>query len=113
MVITSITQRIGRTNPLLLTSSSANTLLNWMVAKGGGGVFSVSCGVVSTTYPNNFTSSLLPSCCLYVPACIMNLTYESQVISISPKREIVYTGIYNFNATNITAAAKMQFRLMV
>lgn len=105
MVTTSITQRTGRTNPLLLTSSAANNPLNGTVANGGGGVFSVSCGVVSTTSPASFTNALLPYCRLYVPAYIMNPTYESQLISISPRREIVYTDIYNFNITNIGAGA--------
>ena len=35
----------------------------------------------------------------------MNPTYESQLLSISPKREIVYTDIYNFNVTSIAAGA--------
>jgi hypothetical protein len=62
LVTTSITQRTGRTNTLLLTSSTAKNHLNGTIVNGGGGVFSVSCGVVSTTTPNSFSSALLPSC---------------------------------------------------
>ena len=61
MVSTSITQITGRTNPVLLTSSAADNLLNVTVANSTGGVFSVACGVVLTTSPASFTSSLLPS----------------------------------------------------
>jgi len=103
MVTTSITQRTARTNPLLITSSAANNPMNGTVVNGGGGVFSVSCGVVSTTTPNSFASALLPSCRLYVPAYIMNPTYESQLVSMRPKREVVYQDIYNFNITNVGA----------
>jgi hypothetical protein len=35
----------------------------------------------------------------------MNPTYESQLIRIRPKREVVYQDIYNFNITNIGAGA--------
>jgi hypothetical protein len=79
--------------------------MNGTVVNGGGGIFSVSCGVVSTTTPNSFASALLPSCRLYVPAYILNPTYEIQLVSIRPKLEGVYQDIYNFNITNIGAGA--------
>lgn len=97
MVTTSITQQTGRTIPLLLTSSKANNPMNGTITNGGGGVFPRSCGVVFTTTPNSFASALLPSCRLSVPAYSMNPTHESQLISICPKREVVYQDIYNFN----------------
>jgi hypothetical protein len=42
MTTTSTTQQIGRTNPLLLTSSTANNPMNGTVINGSGGVFSVA-----------------------------------------------------------------------
>ena len=43
----------------------------------------------------------------------MNPTYESQLISISPKREVVYTDIYNFNITGIAGGGGSTFNAIL
>ena len=81
-----VTSLSGRTNPLLVSNAAANN-------SGAG---------FSTAETVNISCAAKPflpvsSCRLHVPSYVMHPTYESQLISISAVKEVVYTEIYNFN----------------
>lgn len=105
IVHTSLTQLSGRTNPMMVSSSLAGNPLNLSVANGGGGVFSLECGVAGTSNPASTVTPMNNSCRLYVPAYALNPARESQYISLHPTKTITYTDIYNYNLTSIGASS--------
>jgi hypothetical protein len=97
MTITTSTQLSGRTNPMMLTSGIVDNPLEDLLA----GVLSISCGVRSTSIgATTVTNPILSSCRLYVPAYTMNPSYEAQLLSARPVREVVYQDIYNYVISN-------------
>jgi hypothetical protein len=89
----------GRTNPMMVSSAAASNPL--VTILDGANTF--SCGVA--TCANKFASASLPSCRLYVPAYELNPAYESQLLQLRKTSEIVYTDIYNYNISNVSAGA--------
>lgn len=101
----SITKIFGNTNPMIMTSSAANNPMNGMAVPGN--TYTLSCGV-STAPTNPMPSGALTQCRLYVPAYSMNSIYESQLITMKPERDIVYTDIYNYILTGGTSVGAGQ-----
>lgn len=104
MVTTSYVQRSGASNPVIIASSAANNPMNGTVVNGGGGVFSVSCGVATTTTPAG-SNGIYNQCRLLVPAYTLNPIAEKNLITVNPIREVKYLDIYNFNITNVGAGS--------
>jgi len=103
-----ITVRSGRTNPIMISSAAANNPFNWAFANVlNAGTVDFSCGVVNCT--NSFTTTAtLPACRLYVPAYSLTSIKEQALTSLQPVREVIYTDIYNFNISNVSANNSFQ-----
>lgn len=97
-----VTMLSGRTNPVLLPSSTANNSGAGLVVNDGN--ISISCGVLRNTL-NTTNSALLSSCRLYVPAYTLDPLYERDLLTITPDREIRYNDIYTYTFSSIATGA--------
>jgi hypothetical protein len=105
LITTSTTFTSGRTNPMMVASSAANNPSNVAVAQGGGAVFSIACGIGQNSVSNAFQQAQISSCRLYVPSYELNPSYEANLLSVRPRREVVYNDIYNYNVLSVAAGA--------
>ncbi len=103
MIQTSLTQLSGRTNPLLVASSAFGNPSNLGVAGGGGGVWSIACGIARTSSPASTVTPPITAVRWYVPAYMMNPLKEEQYMAMNKFKTITYKDIYNYNVLSVAA----------
>lgn len=103
MVQTSLTQLSGRTNPLMVASSAFGNPSNPAVAGGGGGTFSIACGIARTASPASTVSAPISAVRWYVPAYMLNPIKEEQYLTMNKYKTITYKDIYNYNVTSVSS----------
>jgi len=103
MIQTSLTQLSGRTNPLMVASSAFGNPSNLGVAGGGGGIWSVACGIARTSSPVSTVTPPISAVRWYVPAYMLNPLKEEQYMTMNKFKTITYKDIYNYNVLNIAS----------
>lgn len=103
MIQTSLTQLSGRTNPLMVASAAFGNPSNLGVAGGGGGVWSIACGIGRTSSPASTVTPPISAVRWYVPAYMMNPLKEEQYMTMNKYKTITYKDIYNYNVLSVSA----------
>ncbi len=103
MIQTSLTQLSGRTNPLMVASSAFGNPSNLGVVGGGGGVWSIACGIGKTTSPVSTVTPPISAVRWYVPAYMMNPLKEEQYMTMNKYKTITYKDIYNYNVVSVAS----------
>jgi hypothetical protein len=110
--INSVTVTGGRTNPLMIASSSFGSGGNPLCAVASPTTYNLSVSIYKNTFSDQsaFTtpSASIP-CRLYAPVYTMNPLAESKYLSLAPTKRVLYKDIFQFQYTNVGAGQSFNF----
>ena len=116
----------GRTNPLMIASANGIVLANsnvnavttvlgapyanplQTIANSADGNVWIGCGIGSVTiHSHKVDNAILTQARIYVPAYTLNPTFEDQLLSLHPTKDVVYRDIYQYTITGVTTGGSI------